>query len=136
MAEKIMHIEIVTPLGKIYSGDCTSFFGPGAWGYFEILYNHAPYIVTLQTGEIRIKKGNEVLYFSTSGGYCEVLNNYIVILARTAIMSKDIDVERALRSKERAEKRLKERKPDLDYERAQSSLIRALNRLRIAEKGR
>ena len=136
MAEKSILIEIVTPMGKVFSDSCTAFFAPGAWGYFEILYNHAPYIVTLQTGEIRIKKGNEVRYFSTSGGYCEVLNNKIVVLAWTAIAAKDIDRERALASKERAEKRLKERKPELDYERARASLIRAITRLRISEKGK
>ncbi|RKY88576.1 F0F1 ATP synthase subunit epsilon [candidate division KSB1 bacterium] len=136
MAEKSILVEIVTPVRKVFSDKCNAFFAPGALGYFEILFNHAPYIVTLQIGEIKIVKGNEVKHFSTSGGYCEVLENHIIILAETAEASSEIDLERAIRSKERAEKRLKERKPDIDVERAKASLLRAINRIRVAERGR
>ena len=136
MAEKSIKIEIVTPTREVFSDTCSAFFAPGAFGLFEILFNHAPYIVTLEIGELRVIKGAEVKYFSTSGGYCEVLKNKIIVLAETAESSDEIDQERALEAKERAEKRLKSRKPGVDFDRARLALFKAINRLKIAGKGR
>jgi len=136
MAVKIMNIEIVTPKRSVFSDTGNAFFAPGAFGYFEILYNHAPYIVTLDIGEIRIRKGNETKLFSTSGGYCEVLNNHITVLAETAESAQEIDAERAMKSKERAEARLKQRTTEVDFDRARFSLLRAINRIHVNQRGR
>lgn len=77
-----MHLEIITPDQKIYSGDVVSVQLPGADGSFGVLNNHAPIISTLQTGKIKIVEDKqEPQFFDIKGGVVEVLNNKIIILA-------------------------------------------------------
>jgi F-type H+-transporting ATPase subunit epsilon len=74
-----------------------------------------------------------------SGGFCEVSNNKLTFLVESAERGTDIDVERAMRAKERAEKRLAEaqaQKEKFDRTRAEAALQRALSRLKVAERRR
>jgi F-type H+-transporting ATPase subunit epsilon len=91
----------------------------------------------LQTGELRYRKDNQLEYLAVSGGFAEVSGNKVTILAEAAERAREIDVERAKRAKERAERRLaKAREEAIDHDRAEAALKRALVRLQIAEKGR
>ena len=76
-----MHLEIITPDKKIYSGEVTSVSVPGAVGRFEMLKNHAPIISTLVNGKVKIKDKDGVKTFEVKGGVVENLKNKIVILA-------------------------------------------------------
>ena len=76
-----MHLEIITPDKKIYSGEVTSVSVPGAVGRFEMLKNHAPIISTLVNGKGKIKDKDGVKTFEVKGGVVENLKNKIVILA-------------------------------------------------------
>ena len=133
MEDKILQLEIVTPRRIIFKGDVTSFSAPGIVGGFQVLYNHAPLLSTLKIGEVKIKEsGGSEFHYAISGGFVEVRENNILLLAETAERTDEIDAERAKASRDRAQKRMAEKKPEVDFERARLALYRALNRLKIA----
>lgn len=77
-----MHLEIITPEKKVYSGDVEAVKLPGADGSFGILNNHAPIIATLKKGTVKITdNAKKVENFEIKGGVVEVLNNKITVLA-------------------------------------------------------
>jgi len=136
MAEKIK-LEVVTPKGAIVSDDVDIVTAPGFAGEFGVLANHAPFLSTIRVGTLRYKKDGNELELMISGGFCEVSSNKITFLVESAERGQEIDVERALRAKERAEKRLlqaREQQEKIDRTRAEAALQRALARLRIAER--
>ena len=81
-----MHLEILTPDKKVYTGEVTSVNLPGTVGPFEILTNHAALISTLEKGDIRIKNNNKIEeIIRIDGGVVEVLNNNIIVLAESIL---------------------------------------------------
>jgi F-type H+-transporting ATPase subunit epsilon len=136
MAEKIK-LEVVTPKGAIVSEDVDIVTAPGFAGEFGVLANHAPFLSTIKVGTLRYKKDGSEVELMISGGFCEVSSNKITFLVESAERGTEIDVDRALRAKERAEKRLlqaREQQEKIDRTRAEAALQRALARLRIAER--
>ena len=135
MADKLFHLEIVTPRRTVVSAEVESFSEPGAVGGFQVLRSHAPLLSSLKVGEIKVLgvDGKEARY-ATSGGFVEVRENKVVVLVETAEPSDEIDVDRANAAKTRAEKRLAEKKVETDVERARAALFRATNRMRIATR--
>jgi len=136
MSDKAYTVEIVTPRKVLYSGQAVSFTAPGELGSFQVLRDHAPLLAAIEIGELKLREpsGSEILY-ATGGGFVEVLANRVVVLAESAERSDQIDIRRAERARERAGERLKSRREEIDFERAKSSLLRALNRIRIAGGG-
>jgi len=133
MADKILQLEIVTPRRVVFKGEVTSFSAPGVVGGFQVLYNHAPLLSSLKIGEVKIKEVNGTeFHYAVSGGFVEVRENHVLLLAETAERTDEIDAERAKASRDRAQKRMAEKKSDIDFERARFALYRALNRLKIA----
>jgi F-type H+-transporting ATPase subunit epsilon len=135
MAEKAFKLEIVTPRKVVFSGDVVSFSAPGTMGGFQVLYNHAPLLAEIGCGAVKIQdpQGHETRY-ATSGGFVDVKQNVVVLLAETAEHSTEIDLTRAEAAKDRAVKRLAERGENFDVARAQAALDRAVNRIRVARK--
>ena len=133
---KELQLEIITPSKTGYTGNIVSVIVPGTKGNFQVLYNHAPIISSLEIGEIRIEEqGGNKLLFATSGGTIEVSNNKIIILAESFERSDEIDVKRAEDAKKRAEERLRRRKEaEIDDFRAELALKRSINRLKFANK--
>lgn len=132
MAEKTFHLEIVTPRRIVFNGEVTSFSAPGVVGGFQVLYNHAPLLSSLKIGEVKLIDASGAEYhYATSGGFVEVRDNKVILLAETAERADEIDVERAKIARDRAKKRIAEKKPDTDFERARLALHRASNRLKI-----
>ncbi|PIE55862.1 MAG: ATP synthase F1 subunit epsilon [Desulfobulbus propionicus] len=134
-----IHLEVVTPSGPVVSEDVDIVTAPGVGGEFGVLAHHAPFLSTIKTGTLSFKKDKETRFLMVSGGFSEVSNNKITFLVESAEDGGDIDVDRALRSKERAEKRLaqaaaQQRGEKINSIRAEASLQRALARLRTAEK--
>jgi F-type H+-transporting ATPase subunit epsilon len=133
MADKSFHLEIVTPRRIVFKGEVTSFSVPGTIGGFQVLYNHAPLLSSLKIGGVKIKdsSGTE-FHYAVSGGFVEIRDNQVLLLAETAERTDEIDTERAKASRDRAQKRLAEKKSNIDFNRAQLALYRALNRIKIA----
>lgn len=132
---KELNVEIVTPSKSAYSGKANSVSVPGSAGAFQILFNHAPIISSLDIGEIKIEETDgKVLIFAASGGTVEVLNNNVLLLVESIESPEDIDLKRAEEAKERAKQRLSiNYKEKVDMTRAEASLKRAVNRLKISK---
>ncbi len=126
-------LEVITPSKAAFNGKVISVTVPGTKGNFQILENHAPILSSLDIGVIKIvDDSNKKMYFATSGGTVEVLNNKITILAETFENKDEIDVNRAEAAKKRAEERLSKRKQEnIDTLRAELALKRAINRLKV-----
>ena len=136
MAEKI-NLEVVTPKGPIVSEEVDIVTAPGFAGEFGVLANHAPFLSTIKIGTLRYKKDGSENELMVSGGFCEVSNNKITFLVESAERGHEIDVDRALQAKERAEKRLlqaREQQEKFDRTRAEAAMQRALARLKIAQR--
>jgi len=136
MAE-LIHLEVVTPSGPVVSDDVDIVSAPGYGGDFGVLANHAPFLSTIKIGSLVYKKDGRDNYLMVSGGFCEVSNNKITFLVESAEAGQQIDVDRALRAKERAEKRIAEAKTQtekINMTRAEAALQRAIARLKVAEK--
>jgi F-type H+-transporting ATPase subunit epsilon len=133
MPEKNFKLEIVTPQRVVYDGSAVSFTAPGTLGSFQVLYNHAPLLSSLAVGRIKlVNDSGEETSYATSGGFVEVRENHVVTIAETVERAEEIDVERAKAARDRALKRLEEKRSDTDFERASAALARALNRLKVA----
>lgn len=136
MAEKLQ-LEVVTPDRLVISETVDIVMAMGALGEFGILANHVPFLTPLQAGELRYRKDNKLEYLAVASGFVEVSNNKVTVLAEAAEKAREIDIDRAKRAKERAEKRLAQAKAEaIDYARAETALKKALLRLRVAEKSR
>ncbi len=109
---------------------------PGAEGQFAVLPRHAAFMTLLEPGELILKKGAEELPFAITGGYFEVLNDRVIVLADAAERADEIDVARAEAARERARVALERREGTEDLALAAAALQRALIRLRIAENRR
>jgi F-type H+-transporting ATPase subunit epsilon len=140
MAEDL-YVDIVVPDQHVFQGTAELVRAPGVEGSFEVLRNHAPMIAAFGIGPIIVKTQeahrfadvrDDRIVFATSGGFLEVLDNKITVLAETAEPTSEIDVERARRAEERAIKRLRDREAPIDQTRAEEALERARNRVRIA----
>lgn len=134
-----IHLEVVTPAGPVVSDDVDIVTAPGVGGEFGVLANHAPFLSTIKTGTLSYTKDKQTKYLMVSGGFSEVSNNKITFLVESAEYGNDIDVNRAMQAKERAEKRLAQaRAQDETFNRvrAEAALQRALARVRAAERAR
>jgi len=135
MDEKSFKLEIITPQRVVYSDAVTSFTAPGVMGGFQVLHNHAPMLSALAVGETKLRDEKGVEHrFATSGGFVEVKQNLVVMLADSAEHVEDIDLPRAERARERATNFINGKHADTDVERAQLALARALNRIRVAKR--
>ncbi|WP_028318683.1 F0F1 ATP synthase subunit epsilon [Desulfobulbus elongatus] len=131
-----IHLEVVTPNGAVVSEDVDIVTAPGVGGEFGVLANHAPFLSTIRTGTLSFKKDRMTKYLMVTGGFTEVSNNKITFLVEGAEFGQDIDVDRALRAKERAEKRLvqmQQATEKINRVRAEAALQRALARIHTAE---
>lgn len=133
MAEKIL-LEIVTPERKVLSEMVDIVVAPGELGEFGVLPGHIPFLCKLKVGELRYRVGAASRHVAIMGGYAEVLNNQVTILAAAAEAAIEIDVIRAKAARERAERRIAEVKDKLEFVRAQAALQRAMARLKVSER--
>ena len=126
-------VNILTPERKVLETQADSVVVPSVEGELGILEHHAPLAAELAPGEIRLRKGDDLQLFAVSGGYVEVQNNAVTVLAETAEMAHEIDVERARQAAERAKAALHAPQGPIDLSQAEAALRRALVRLRAAE---
>ncbi|MCF6290258.1 MAG: F0F1 ATP synthase subunit epsilon [Desulfobacterales bacterium] len=135
MAEKIK-LEVVTPRGAILNRDVDIVTAPGYGGEFGVLANHAPFLSTIKIGTMAYRDGSEAQELMISGGFCEVSGNKVTFLVESAEAGHEIDVDRAMAAKDRAEKRLaaaQQKQEEINRARAEAALQRALHRLRVAK---
>lgn len=97
-----LHVEIITAESVIYSDDVDMVVAPGSEGSLGILPGHAPLFTLLQTGAAKVKKGATEQELLISGGFLEVSNNRVTILADVAVRAEDIDIAAAEAARQRA----------------------------------
>lgn len=130
-----MHVEVITPDGSIYSADGIDMVVARALdGEFAVMKNHLPLAAALEVCPVRIKKGSEEEKMAVFGGFLEIKDNHVNIVAPQAEKADTIDIARAQEAKRRAEERLAKHASDLDVDRARAALQRALVRLQVAGK--
>ena len=102
-------------------------------GQFGVLPGHIPFLSALEIGEMYYRKGGQTEYLAVSGGFAEVTGEKVTIVAESAEKGREIDVERAKRALERAEKRLAAAKTEnIDWARAEAAMRRSLMRTKVA----
>lgn len=134
MAQQIA-LEVVTPTGAVVNENVDIVNAPGYGGDFGVLANHAPFLSTIKIGILSYETGKKRENLMISGGFCEVSNNKITFLVESAEFGSQIDVERAMKAKERAEKRLTKAQShdeSVNVMRAEAALQRSLARLKAS----
>ena len=134
MAEGTIDLTIVTPERAVVHEQVDELQIPGAEGYLGVLPGHAPLFSELKVGEVGYRKAERWFFLSVAWGFVEVLPDQVRILAETAERAQEIDIERANRSKQRAEERIAKGGEDVDYKRALIALERALIRIQVSRK--
>jgi F-type H+-transporting ATPase subunit epsilon len=135
VAERLT-LELATPSRLVVSAEVDEVVAPGSLGYFGVLPGHAPLLATLGIGEVTYRIGRDEYHVAVSGGFAEVRNDKVIILADTAETPADIDRARAEQARDRAEAHLAGRGQDeVDYARAAAAQARALTRLQVAARG-
>jgi F-type H+-transporting ATPase subunit epsilon len=129
-------LEIVTPDRSLVREEVDELQLPGSEGYFGVLPGHAPLLATLKVGELWYRTGQEKHFLAIAGGFVEVLPAHVTVLAQIAERAEEIDIARAEAAKRRAEERLAQPVPDIDFERARIAMMKSLIRLQVASRAR
>jgi len=126
-------IEIVTPTRVITEENVSYLRCPGVDGSFGVMAGHTDGIIALSVGEVKVEIDNKKKWIATSGGFADISSEKVLLLLETAEQSFEIDVERAKTAMKRAKDRIDD-KGKIDVFRAEAALIRAINRLKIANR--
>ena len=128
-------LEIVTPERLAYSDTVDSVQLPGSEGELGVLPHHAPLVSTLGIGELRIRKGGTEESFAIVGGFLQVRPDKVVVMAETADMASEIDLDKAQEARHEAERALESGFSEgADLSAARAALQQALLRIRVAER--
>jgi F-type H+-transporting ATPase subunit epsilon len=128
-----LHVEVVAAERSILSGEADEVLADTVKGQIGILPRHAAMLTLLVPGTVRLRRGNEEEILAVGGGFLEVSDNNVVVLADSAERAEEIDIARAEEARRRAAARVRGGTPDIDQDRAQAALARSLSRLRAAE---
>lgn len=132
--EKSFKLEIVTPDKKFFNDDVEMIVVNTSRGQIGVLKNHAPMVFAVIAGTIKIRKDNQDKRAFVSEGFMEVNNNVVTLMVDAAEWPEDIDVNRALRAKERAQEMLSRKLAEKEYIRSKAALLRAVERIKITKK--
>jgi F-type H+-transporting ATPase subunit epsilon len=139
-----LQLQVVTAERQLLDEVADMVIAPGGAGELGILPRHIPLITTLKPGELRVRQNGEEHVYAVAGGFMEVRNavvddapgSQVIVLADAAERAEDIDIERAQEARRRAEEQLSSTAADVDLIAAQVALLRAIARLRVAERHR
>jgi F-type H+-transporting ATPase subunit epsilon len=130
-----LQLEIVTPERQVYSDEVDSVQLPGSEGELGVLPHHAPLVSTLGVGELRFRKGGVEESFAIVGGFLQVRPDKVVVMAETADLASEIDLEKAQEARRDAERALESGYHEgVDLSAARASLQAALLRERVAQR--
>ena len=128
-----LQLEVVTPDKTVVSGEVEMAVCPGIEGEFGVLPKHVSLLSALTIGGLRYRNGGKDEHVFISGGFADVNNDVLTVLAESAELADSIDSARAMAAKERAEKRLASHDEKVDMTRAEAALQRAIVRLQLAQ---
>lgn len=131
---KTVTVNIVTPNGSVYDSEVTMVIAKTTSGEMGVLAGHIPMVAPLTIGAVKLKKADGTTEVAAiSGGFIEVRPDKISILAPSAEVASTIDIARAKAALARAEGRLQKKQDDIDFNRADLALKRAVNRINVQE---
>ncbi|WP_251547273.1 F0F1 ATP synthase subunit epsilon [Limosilactobacillus caecicola] len=140
MADATFHVSIITPDGTVYDAESTMLIVTTQTGELGLMADHLPLIAALKIGELKVlhaDTGDHDTFVAVNGGYVKFNGKDAEIIADSAELQANIDVQRAQNAKERAEQSIKHARevndPD-ELSRAQVHLARAVNRLRVSNE--
>ncbi len=140
MARTLM-VQVVTPEKILYTNEVEMVIAPTLEGEIGILPMHAPIVAILQPGELRVlhNGGRDAEWFAVSGGYLQVHQDKVIVLANDAVHASRIDVARAKRAKELAEEQLADLKANSDggregFDECEADLKWCQIQIEVAEK--
>lgn len=128
------HLDVVTAQRLVYSDDVDMVVAPGAAGVLGILPRHSPLMSVLNPGELRIKKGGNEDVMAIGGGFIEVLNNQVTVLADSAERAEEIDIAHAEQEQQQVQRSLSERGNESPTEAMTKALRTAEARLKVARR--
>ncbi len=131
-----MYVEVVTAERELYNGEADTVIAPGSEGELGILPKHAALLTTLKVGELLVKLSGAEEPFFVSGGFLEVSNNSVTVLAETAERAEEIDQARAEAARRRAQELLAQAQSDTEQAELMGALERAVARIHVAEISR
>jgi len=128
--------KIATPEKVVYEAEVDQVTLPTKMGEITVLANHLPIVSSLMAGEILVKKAGEEIPMAVAGGFVELSNNKMVILADNAERLEDIDEQRAEEARKRVKELLEKKRDasDVDYTGLAAKMERELARLKVAKK--
>jgi F-type H+-transporting ATPase subunit epsilon len=129
----MLKLTVVTPERKVLEIECEQVSLPGTLGYFGVLPGHRPLLATLGTGELQYEVGNRSHYLVLQGGFCEVADDRVNVLADIAEEPSEIDVEKAKKAQAAAEERMKIAS-EHEFKFAQAEAELNLARITVAKK--
>jgi F-type H+-transporting ATPase subunit epsilon len=133
VADKKLHVDIVTVEGRRFKGDADFVVAPGSEGELGILPQHIPLLTFLKPGTVKVRNDSDEQFFFVSGGFLEVRPDEVTVLADAAERAEDIDESRAEEARRRAADLLQQKLSDTDQAAAAVALARAEARLRLAD---
>ena len=138
MANKELKLKIITPERTVLEQMVDQVTLPTTEGEITILPGHIALVSALASGDIVAKKNDEVIPFAVAGGFIEVKNNEVAVLADFAEHVSEISEDVVIKAKARAEelRTMKEKGEVVDFEHFQSELERSLTRAKVADKWR
>ena len=131
-----MHIQITTPEKVVLNEDIDSVTIPTTTGEITILPHHIPLVSQIAPGILIMKKGGKEEDFVIQGGFVQITDKEILILADYAVAGKDVSVAQAEDAKKRAERAMKEKANDRDFALAELEFKRAILELKAASRKR
>ncbi|MBN4064568.1 F0F1 ATP synthase subunit epsilon [Dehalococcoides mccartyi] len=129
-----LQLAVVTAEGESFSGEVDTVVAPGGLGEFTVLPSHARMISTLAAGVLRFDQGGDSVSLAMSGGFLEVSDNRVTVLADAAERDDAIDLERAEAALARAQERIASTEADIDLQRATAALRRARVRVNLSKR--
>ncbi|MCL4354096.1 ATP synthase F1 subunit epsilon [Patescibacteria group bacterium] len=129
-----LHLEVITPEKIVYKEEVDEVIIPTENGQIAILPNHVGLVTRVTPGEMIVKSGKNEHLMAITGGFLEVVDNKVSILAEYAIRAEDVEVAKAQEAQKRAENKIKEKATEHDFRVAEAELQKALLQLRVATK--
>ena len=131
-----LKFEIVTAERVVYSEEVDIVIAPGVQGELGILPSHAPLLTTLNPGMLMVRCGGEEVAMFVNGGFLEVMQDKVIVLADVAERAEEIDIAKAEEAKKQAEESLRHSASSVDIAAAEAALRRSLMQLKVAEHRR
>jgi F-type H+-transporting ATPase subunit epsilon len=129
-------LEIVTAERVVFTDDVDIVIAPGIDGDLGILPHHAPLMTVLNPGDLIARKSGEEYTMAISGGFLEVRDDRVIVLADAAERAEEIDIKRAEEAKKKAQEALSHPTSQVDSAIAEAALHRAIARIHAVERKR